>query len=80
MTQLHMWMVTMASIVTVWMMWHIARSLPAHSITFCCGWCPLLSFVASDGGRWWVLAIGNTDKVLMLGALSLIVAMCWLGS
>ena len=36
-THLHMQMVTMASIVTVWMTWHVATSSPAHSISFHCG-------------------------------------------
>ena len=45
---------------------------PARSITFCRGWCLLLLL--------WVVAIGDDDVALMLGVLSLIVAMCWLGS
>ena len=45
--------VMMASIVTVWMTWHIAMSSPACSIPFRRGWCPLLSlWVASDCGGW----------------------------
>ena len=32
--------------------------------------------MASDGGGWWVVAVGDGDVALVLGALSSIVAMC----
>ena len=50
MTHLHMRMVMMASIVTVWMMWHIATSSPFIVVGICscrCGW-PVMVV----GGGW----------------------------
>ena len=49
MTHLDVWMVTMASIITVWMMWHVATSSPfVVGVCSCsCGW-PVMVV----GGGW----------------------------
>ena len=70
MTHLHMWTVTMASIVTVWTTWHAAMSSPARSIAFRCAWHPLLSlWAACDGGEW--VAIDDGARVHLI-----VVSMC----
>ena len=61
MTHLHMRTVMMLAIITVWMMWHVATSSPACSLTFCA----LASAVVVVGGLWWwwVVAVDDGDGV-----------------